>query len=85
MTWFISRPSSAAKSDAEQLDEWMGRRGPQRALPHPRQGRPADFLFVEHGKRPYPSRLRRGLALAVEHTGLVGPNHKPLRACRSKP
>jgi len=25
------------------LDQWMGERGSQRALPHPRTGRPADF------------------------------------------
>jgi integrase len=34
------------------LDEWMTLRGPQRALPHPRTQRPADFLFVERGRRP---------------------------------
>ena len=28
------------------LDEWMTRRGPQRALPHPRLNRPADFLLI---------------------------------------
>jgi integrase len=32
------------------FDTWMGQRGPQRALVHPRHGRPADFLFVERGE-----------------------------------
>jgi 8-oxo-dGTP pyrophosphatase MutT (NUDIX family) len=32
------------------LDEWMTRRGPQRALPHPRLNRPAGFLFTERGQ-----------------------------------
>jgi integrase len=33
------------------LDAWMSVCGQQRALPHPRDGRPTDFLFVLGGQR----------------------------------
>jgi integrase len=61
------------------LDEWVARRGTQRALPHPRDGRMADFLFVEHGQRLTAVRLRKGLALAIRDAGLRGPDQAPLR------
>lgn len=61
------------------LDEWMARRGPQRALPHPRDGHMADFVFVEQGKRLSAVRIRKGLARAAEAAGLRGPGGKPLR------
>jgi site-specific recombinase XerD len=61
------------------LDEWTAHRGPQRALPHPRDGRMADFLFVEHGRRLPPARLRRGLADTVRATGLTSADGAPLR------
>jgi integrase len=54
------------------LDEWIAQRGPQRALPHPRLNRPADFLFTERGKRPTAWRLRRGLDDAATAAGLHG-------------
>jgi integrase len=54
------------------LDEWMTRRGPQRALPHPRLSRPADFLFTERGRRLTAFRLRRGLDDAAAAAGLRG-------------
>jgi site-specific recombinase XerD len=54
------------------LDEWMTRRGPQRALPHPRLNRPADFLFTERGRRLTAFRLRRGLGDAAAAAGLRG-------------
>ena len=54
------------------FDEWMGHRGPQRALPHPRQGRPADFLFVHRGRRLSAYRLRHGLDNAARAAGLRG-------------
>ena len=54
------------------LDQWMTRRGPQRALPHPRLNRPADFLFTERGRRLTPFRLRRGLDDAAAAAGLRG-------------
>lgn len=60
------------------LDEWTDRRGPQRALPHPRLHRPADFLFVERGRRLSAYRLRRGLDTAAAAAGLRGPDDRPL-------
>jgi integrase len=33
------------------MDTWMTARGRQRALPHPRGGRPTDFLFTTGGHR----------------------------------
>ncbi len=68
--------------DAETLaavDAWMDQRGPQRALPHPRQQRPADFLFMERGRRLSAYRLRRGLEQAGAAAGLRGPGGAPLR------
>jgi integrase len=61
------------------LDEWTTRRGPQRAIPHPRDGRVTDFLFVEHGQRQPTARFRLGLAQAVRSAGLTGPDGNPLR------
>jgi integrase len=61
------------------LDEWAALRGPRRAIPHPRDGRLTDFLFVEHGQRPPTSRFRIGLAHAVRSAGLSGPDGAPLR------
>ena len=54
------------------LDEWMTRRGPQRALPHPRLNRPADFLFTDRGRRLGAFRLRHGLDDAAAAAGLRG-------------
>ena len=61
------------------LDEWIALRGPQRAIPHPRDGRLTDFFFVEHGQRPPTSRFRIGLANAVRSAWLSGPDGVPLR------
>jgi len=60
------------------LDEWTAQRGRQRALPHPRDGRPADFLFIERGRRPSSARIERGLADAVRSAGLTGPDGSAL-------
>jgi len=60
------------------LDEWMALRGPQRALPHPRLNRPADFLFVERGRRLSAYRLRHGLDDAATAAGLRGHDGQPL-------
>jgi site-specific recombinase XerD len=60
------------------LDEWMTHRGPQRALPHPRQQRPADFLFTERGRRLTAYRLRHGLDDAAAAAGLRGRDGQPL-------
>jgi len=59
------------------LDEWITLRGPQRALPHPRLHRPADFLFVERGRRLTAYRLRHGLDTAAATAGR-GPDGQPL-------
>jgi integrase len=61
------------------FDAWMGQRGSQRALAHPRHGRPADFLFVERGRRLSAFRLRRGLDDAVVAAGLRGRDNGVLR------
>jgi len=61
------------------LDEWLGHRIAQRARPHPRHGRPADFVFVEHGRRLGPTRIQHGLSDAVLAAGLTGPDGHPLR------
>jgi len=60
------------------VDEWMALRGPQRALPHPRHGRPADFLFTERGRRLSAYRLRHGLDDAAAAAGLRGRDNQPL-------
>ena len=60
------------------LDAWMGVRGKQQALTHPRHGRPVDFLFVIAGARIGPNRIRRGIADAIEAAGLTGPSGRPL-------
>lgn len=60
------------------LDAWMAQRGSQRALPHPRHGRLADFLFLERGRRPTAFRLRRALDHAAATAGLSGPGSSPL-------
>lgn len=61
------------------LDGWAGHRGQQRSLPHPRHGRPTDFLFTERGRRLGPWRIRKALNRAVAETGLTGPDGAPLR------
>lgn len=62
----------------EVLDAWTKRRGPVRSMPHPRDGRPADFVFVERGRRPTKWRLARGLDRAAERAGLRRPDGRPL-------
>lgn len=60
------------------FDDWTAHRGRQRALPHPRSGRPADFLFVLGGRRMGAGRIRRALADAVGAAGLHDPSGRPL-------
>jgi len=60
------------------LDAWTAQRGWQRPIHHPRFDRPADFLFLERGRRPTAFRLRQGLKRAVATAGLLGPNGAPL-------
>jgi integrase len=59
------------------LDAWMSMRGPQRALPHPRDGRPADFVFMEHGRRATSWRLAKALDRAAALAGLMRPDGSP--------
>ncbi len=54
------------------IDAWITQRGRQRALPHPRHGRPTELLFLEHGRRPTSFRLRKGLLDAVAAADLRG-------------
>jgi integrase len=54
------------------IDAWIAQRGRQRALPHPRDGRLTEFLFLEHGRRPTSFRLRKGLLDAVAAAELRG-------------
>jgi integrase len=61
------------------LDGWMTTRGRQRALPNPATGKPTDFLFVEHGQRLGPSRIRSGLDRAADAAGLLAPPGSPAR------
>ena len=61
------------------FDAWMAQRGPQRALIHPRHGQPADFLFVERGRRLSAFRLRHGLDQAIAIAGLTGRDGQALR------
>ncbi len=63
----------------ELLDAWAAGRGHQRPQPHPRTGRPTDFLFAERGSRLGPWRIRAGLACASAEAGLTGPGGTPRR------
>ena len=56
------------------LDQWATGRGAHRPIPHPRTGRPTDFLFTEHGRRLGATRLRNGLLTAISSAGLHGPD-----------
>lgn len=60
------------------LTQWRAQRGTQRGLPHQRDGRMVNFLFVEHGRRPGHTRIKRGLADAVRTAGLTGADGEPL-------
>lgn len=60
------------------LTQWRAQRGTGRALPHQRDGRLVDFLFIERGKRPGHARIEHGLAEAVRAAGLTGPDGAPL-------
>lgn len=60
------------------FDEWMAHRGRQRAVPHPRTGRPADLLFLIRGRKMGEGRVRKGLARAVEIAGITDQQGRPL-------
>ncbi len=59
------------------LDQWAHRRGTHRPIPHPRTGRPTDFLFTEHAQRLGATRLRNGLLAAADAAGLRDPVGQP--------
>jgi site-specific recombinase XerD len=61
------------------LDEWITVRGRQRALIHPRHGRPVDFLFVIAGARIGANRIRHGIAVAIKAAQLTDSSGRPLR------
>lgn len=60
------------------VDAWARHRGQQRPHPHPRTGKPTDFLFAEHGRRLSGWRIREGLRTAAATAGLAGPGGQPL-------
>jgi len=57
------------------LDRIAARRTPGRPLPHPRTGRPVDFLLVHQGRRLSAQALREQLARSCQAAGL--PHHTP--------
>ena len=67
------------RATVDVLDAWAEGRGRQRVQPHPKTGRPTDFLFVERGQRLGPWGVRSGLRAAVIAAGLTGPGGAPLR------
>jgi len=52
------------------IDRIVARRTPGRPLPHPRTGRPVDFLLVHQGRRVSAQALREQLARAADTAGL---------------
>ena len=61
------------------LQEWCSQRGHQRAIPHPRDGRPTDFVFMGGGRRLRSRAVQFGLAEAVRAAGLTTADGAPLR------
>ncbi|HET7277539.1 MAG TPA: tyrosine-type recombinase/integrase [Dermatophilaceae bacterium] len=52
------------------IDRITAARSPGRPIPHPRTGRPADFLFSAHGHRIGQNRLRKELDRAAKTAGI---------------
>jgi integrase len=52
------------------IDRIAATRTPGRPLPHPRTGRPAEFLFTHHGRRLSQSALRAELSRAAATAGI---------------
>lgn len=52
------------------IDRITATRSPGRPIPHPRTGRPADFLFTSHGRRLAQSSLRAELRRAAAEAGI---------------
>jgi site-specific recombinase XerD len=60
------------------FDAWMAHRGRQRPVANPRDGRPAEFLFMDRGRRLSAYKLRHGLDTAVAAAALRGRGGQPL-------
>ncbi len=52
------------------LDRIAATRTPGRPLPHPRTGRPTQFLFTHHGRRLSQTAVRKELARSAETAGI---------------
>jgi len=52
------------------IDRIVAHRSPGRPLPHPRSGRPTEFLLTHHGRRVSPNALRDELARVARAAGL---------------
>ena len=52
------------------LDRIVATRTPGRSFPHPRTGRPADFLFTHHGRRLSQTAMRAELSRAATTAGI---------------
>lgn len=61
------------------FDEWISIRGRQRSLPHPRDGRMADFLFMQRGRRLATCRIHKGIRKAAAGAGLVRPSGEVIK------
>jgi integrase len=53
-----------------ELDAWAAHRGQHRPRPHPRTGKPTEYLFAEHGRRLGPWPIRKRLADAAAAAGM---------------
>jgi integrase len=52
------------------VDRIVAHRSPGKPIPHPRTGKPADFLLTHHGRRLSPEALRAELAKAAATAGI---------------
>lgn len=52
------------------IDRIVAHRSPGQPVPHPRTGKPADFLLTHHGRRLSPEALRAELARAASKAGI---------------
>jgi integrase len=52
------------------IDRIVAHRSPGKPIPHPRTGKPADFLLTHHGRRLSPEALRDELTRAAKNAGI---------------
>jgi integrase len=52
------------------MDRIVATRSPGRPLPHPRTGRPTEFLFTHHGRRLSQTTLRKELNRSADQAGI---------------